>query len=52
MFSHVMVGTNDIDRSKSFYNAVLATLGAGEPMVDIKEDGTTRLFYIHNGNIF
>ncbi|WP_422342887.1 VOC family protein [Parasphingorhabdus sp.] len=52
MFSHVMVGSNDIERSKSFYNAVLATLGAGEPMVDVKEDGITRLFYIHNGNIF
>ncbi|QTD55872.1 VOC family protein [Parasphingorhabdus cellanae] len=52
MFSHIMVGSNDIERSKSFYNAVLATLGAGEPMVDVKEDGTTRLFYIHNGGIF
>ncbi|MEP2101746.1 MAG: VOC family protein [Parasphingorhabdus sp.] len=52
MFSHVMVGSNNIERSKSFYNAVLGTLGAGEPMVDVKEDGTTRLFYIHNSNIF
>lgn len=52
MFSHVMVGSNDIDRSKAFYNVVLGTLGAGEPMVDVKEDGTTRLFYIHDGNIF
>jgi len=31
MFSHVMVGTNDIERSKRFYDAVLAVLGAGEP---------------------
>ena len=31
MFSHVMVGTNDIDRSKRFYDAVLGMLGAGEP---------------------
>jgi catechol 2,3-dioxygenase-like lactoylglutathione lyase family enzyme len=31
MFSHVMVGTNDIERAKRFYDAVLAVLGAGEP---------------------
>jgi len=52
MFSHIMVGSNDIERSKKFYTALLGTLGAGEPMVDVKEDGTTRLFYMHNGGIF
>ena len=31
MFSHVMLGTNDIERSKRFYDAVLGVLGAGEP---------------------
>ena len=31
MFSHVMVGSNDIERSKQFYDAVLKTLGVGEP---------------------
>ncbi len=51
MFSHIMVGSNDIERSKKFYNALLATLGAGEPAVDVK-DGTTRLFYMHNDSIF
>ena len=30
MFSHIMVGTNDIERSKHFYDAVLGMLGAGE----------------------
>ena len=34
MFSHIMVGTNDLDRSKKFYDALLATLGAGPAMVD------------------
>ena len=29
MFSHVMVGSNDIERSKRFYDAVLGVLGAG-----------------------
>ena len=51
MFSHVMVGANDIEASKKFYDAVLGVLGAGEPMRDVKEDGTARLFYMHNGNV-
>ena len=29
MLNHVMVGSNDIARSKAFYDAVLAVLGAG-----------------------
>lgn len=52
MFSHVMVGANDIEASKKFYDAVLGVLGAGEPMRDEKEDGTVRLFYFHKDNIF
>ena len=27
MFSHVMVGANDLEASKKFYDAVLGTLG-------------------------
>lgn len=27
MFSHVMVGTNDLDRSKAFYDTLLGSLG-------------------------
>ena len=27
MFSHIMIGTNDLDRAKAFYDAVLGTLG-------------------------
>ena len=37
MFSHIMVGTNDLERAKNFYNEALgalgiqpATIGAGE----------------------
>ena len=52
MFSHIMIGSNDIDRTKSFYSKVLAVLGAGEPLVDVNSTGQTRLFYIHDGNIF
>ena len=28
MFSHIMVGSNDIDRSKKFYDALFAAMGA------------------------
>ena len=28
MFSHVMVGSNDVERSKSFYDALFAAIGA------------------------
>ena len=52
MFSHIMIGTNDVDRAKEFYTKVLSVLGAGEPMVDVNATGQTRLFYIHNGSIF
>jgi catechol 2,3-dioxygenase-like lactoylglutathione lyase family enzyme len=30
MFSHVVVGTNDLERAKRFYDAVLGALGHGE----------------------
>jgi catechol 2,3-dioxygenase-like lactoylglutathione lyase family enzyme len=29
MFSHVMLGANDLEASKAFYDAVLGTLGIG-----------------------
>lgn len=34
MFSHIMIGTNDLDRAKSFYDTLLATLGVPEARVD------------------
>ena len=52
MFSHVMIGSNDIERSKQFYDAVLATLGVGEPMRNVASSGHTRLFYRHDGGTF
>ena len=52
MFNHIMVGTNDIERSKKFYDAVLATFGAGEPHRNVAESGHTRLFYRHAGSTF
>ena len=34
MFSHIMVGTNDLDRAKAFYDALLGQLGAKPGWVD------------------
>ena len=34
MFSHIMIGTNDLDRAKAFYDAVLGTLGVPAGAVD------------------
>jgi catechol 2,3-dioxygenase-like lactoylglutathione lyase family enzyme len=52
MFSHVMVGSNDIEKSKLFYDAVLGLLGAREPFRDKSASGYTRLFYLHEGSAF
>ena len=52
MFNHIMVGSNDIERSKRFYDAVLGVLGAGEPVRNEAPTGHVRLFYIHDGNVF
>jgi catechol 2,3-dioxygenase-like lactoylglutathione lyase family enzyme len=48
MFSHIMVGSNDIGRSKKFYDAVFAAMG-GKPGA---EDAKGRLIYAHNGGRF
>ena len=52
MFNHIMIGSNDIERSKRFYNAVLGTLGASEPLQNKAASGHLRLFYRHNGSTF
>lgn len=52
MFSHVMIGSNDIERSKKFYDATLAVLGVGEAMRNVSDTGHTRLFYRHEGAAF
>ncbi len=52
MFNHIMIGSNDIERSKRFYDAVLGILGAGEPVHNKAPTGHTRLFYRHDGSVF
>lgn len=48
MFSHIMVGSNDLDASKKFYDAVLGTLGLGPGMTDDKG----RVFYLSPTGVF
>jgi len=52
VFSHIMVGLNDIERSKRFYDAVLGVLGANEPFRNVNDTGQVRLFYRHDGGSF
>ena len=47
-----MLGSNDIERSKRFYDAVLGVLGAGEPARNTAASGHVRLFYRHDGSTF
>ena len=51
MFNHIVIGSNDIERSKRFYDAVLATLGAGAPARNKAQSGHERLFYRHDGGV-
>jgi len=52
MLNHIMIGSGDIEKSKTFYSAVLGVLGAGDPMAHVNDTGQTRLFYMHDGSTF
>ena len=48
MYSHMMVGSNDIAVSKKFYDATIAAMGGRAGSQDPKG----RLIYVHNGSMF
>ena len=48
MFSHVMVGSNDLDRAKIFYDALFTATGGKEGRFDPRG----RLVYLHKGAAF
>ena len=48
MFSHIMLGANDTQESKSFYDAIFGTLGYENGVVD--EHG--RCFYFTKSGVF
>lgn len=50
MFNHVMVGANDIEKSKTFYEKVLGVLGfEGQGVENTAASGHKRVFFRHNG---
>ena len=48
MFSHIMVGVNDMEAAKNFYDAVLGALGYDEGFMDPKG----RCFYRTDTGVF
>jgi catechol 2,3-dioxygenase-like lactoylglutathione lyase family enzyme len=48
MFSHIMLGANDIDASKKFYDAILDVLGYKPGVIDEKG----RCFYYERSGVF
>ncbi|WP_448214284.1 VOC family protein [Colwellia sp. MEBiC06753] len=48
MFSHIMIGANDIDVAKKFYDAVLGAMGHKPGVIDEKG----RCFYFTDTGIF
>ena len=48
MFSHIMIGANDVEQSKKFYDAVLGTMGHKPGVIDEKG----RCFYYTKSGIF
>lgn len=48
MFSHIMVGANDIETSKTFYDAVLGAIGCKPGFIDDKG----RCFYVTDTGVF
>jgi catechol 2,3-dioxygenase-like lactoylglutathione lyase family enzyme len=48
MFSHVMLGANDLQRSRRFYDALFAATGGPAGQIDAKG----RLVYAHDGGRF
>lgn len=48
MFSHIMLGANDVEEAKVFYDAILGALGYEPGAIDPKG----RCFYITDSGIF
>lgn len=45
MFTHVMIGSNDLERARGFYDATFAALGGKPGEIDARG----RLIYAHEG---
>ncbi len=52
MYSHIMIGTDDIDRAKAFYERVLGVLdGDLQVFENENKTGHRRVFFIQDGGI-
>lgn len=51
MINHTMIGTNDIDKARTFYTKALGAIGYGEPVTN-EEKGVTRIFFMKPGGLF
>ena len=51
MFNHIMIGTNDIDKSKAFYEKVLKVIGVEGAMDNTLDSGIKRVFFMHDGDV-
>lgn len=47
MFSHIMIGTNNLERAKAFYDSLLGTLGVPPATID-----RHRIFYRTPSGVF
>jgi catechol 2,3-dioxygenase-like lactoylglutathione lyase family enzyme len=45
MFSHVILGVNDLEKSKTFYDALLGALGIGAGVANTNSHNVKRYFY-------
>ncbi len=52
MFSHIMVGTDDVEKAKAFYDKVLGTLGISPGSFDRHLDGRLRVRYPTPSGVF
>jgi catechol 2,3-dioxygenase-like lactoylglutathione lyase family enzyme len=52
MFNHIMLGTNDVERSKQFYDQLLAVLDVPPGIENRNPEGKRRLFYLHPKGVF
>ena len=52
MFNHIMIATNDIEKSKEFYSKVLGVLGCEMVLDNTSDSGHKRVFFIHDGGTF
>lgn len=45
MFTHIMIGSNDLERARNFYDATFVALGGKLGEMDVRG----RLIYVHEG---